>query len=236
VLEDGYDPVTFESIFGNPGRGDFSAFPEVKREYTAMELSLQQRAGERLNLLASYVLSRSYGNYPGMFQEWGFEQPNGSAYYDRVEALVDAEGLLPNDRPHVLKVAGSYHARSGVVMGVVGTWASGTPKNEMGSFAEGYPLAMFLQPRGTAGRTPSIWDLDLRATYEPTMWWSGRWRPRLTLDILNVASQRKALLYDYVHYFAVDDQGNQTSPNPTYNMATRYQPPMTVRLGLEMDF
>lgn len=49
-------------------------------------------------------------------------------------------------------------------------------------------------------------------------------------------SGRKAVDYDQIHYFNKDDDGNQIDPNPNYGMATRYYPPTTARLGLEVTF
>ena len=59
---------------------------------------------------------------------------------------------------------------------------------------------------------------------------SGRW-PRLLLDIFNVGSPRQALLYDQRHYL----DNAQTSVNPNYAV-TRYQPPMSARVGVVVDF
>lgn len=77
----------------------------------------------------------------------------------------------------------------------------------------------FLQERGTAGRTPSIWDLNLRASYEPAMFAGDRWRPGFTLDLLHMGSQREAVNFDQIHCSNVDPEGNQIDPNPTYGRA-----------------
>jgi len=53
---------------------------------------------------------------------------------------------------------------------------------------------------------------------------------------MHLFSQRKATRYDEIHYFALDEFGNQTAPNPDYRQPLSYQPPMAVRLGLEMGF
>ena len=33
-----------------------------------------------------------------------------------------------------------------------------------------------------------------------------------------------------------DEDGNQINPNPDYDQAIRFQPPMSIRLGLEVEF
>ena len=57
----------------------------------------------------SYVLSRLDGNYEGLFSnDNGQLDPNITSKYDIPSLLVNAYGLLPNDRTHVLKVYGGY--------------------------------------------------------------------------------------------------------------------------------
>ncbi len=57
--------------FGNPGRGILSEWPEPKRNYTALIISIERRLDEHFNFLVSYVLSRDYGNYEGLFDALG---------------------------------------------------------------------------------------------------------------------------------------------------------------------
>ena len=113
---------------------------------------------------------------------------------------------------------------------------SGTPLCEWGAFPDGYPNYTNLRQRGTAGRTPFLWDLSTRVSYEPPRATRATWRPKLTLDLLHIASRRNAVDYDQVHYFDVDSSGNQVNPNPTYGEAIRYQPPMAIRIGMEIRF
>jgi hypothetical protein len=56
------------------------------------------------------------------------------------------------------------------------------------------------------------------------------------LDLLHVASGRRPVTLDQLHYAALDPQGRQAAPNPNYLQPSRYQPPMGVRLGAEVLF
>jgi hypothetical protein len=56
------------------------------------------------------------------------------------------------------------------------------------------------------------------------------------VDVFHVASPRKAVNVDQVRFTCLDAGGNQACPNATYLKATRYQPPMSARLGVVMDF
>jgi hypothetical protein len=86
------------------------------------------------------------------------------------------------------------------------------------------------------GRTPTLWDINLRLAYNLAGITGTSWRPRLIVDILHVASQRKPTALNEVHYFNIDANGNQVNPNPFYLTPTHYQQPMSVRMGMEVDF
>lgn len=196
-------------------------------------ITVEQRSTHRLNYLASYVLSRNYGNYPGLFDSFFPVTPNNSSsQFEDIQALRNATGSLPNDRTHVFKFSGSYRFDVGVVAGISFTWQSGTPLSEMAGFSSRKPY--FLTPRGTAGRTPATWDLNARVAFDLPM--EGFLKSRLILDLFHIASQRKPVQFVEERYFDIDQNGNGVGPNPSYGKAYRYQPPMAVRLGLEASF
>jgi hypothetical protein len=56
------------------------------------------------------------------------------------------------------------------------------------------------------------------------------------MDILNIASQRKPVDIVQQHYFDVDENGQPINLNPNYGLAWRYQPPMSIRFGMEVSF
>jgi carboxypeptidase family protein/TonB-dependent receptor-like protein len=236
VIENGAIDPTSPNVVGNPGRGNLSFLPRLTREYNAIELTLERRGGRRTNLLASYVLSRSYGNYTGLFEsDVGLDFPNTNVNPDFPQQVPNSTGLLPNDRRHVLKASGSWLASGGLTAGVVITWASGTPLSELGAMPNGLPAQhVFLRPRGTVGRTPALLDLNVRLSYVPAATHSTR--PTVRLDLFHVLSARQPVTFDQIHYLAADAAGNQSAPNPNYLKPTRYQPPMSARLGLEVSF
>jgi hypothetical protein len=239
-LEDGAVDLGNPSYWGNPGSGPLSAFPKLKRRYTALEASIEHFGGRHFSYLASYVLSRNSGNFPGLANEdWGgVANPNAGAAFDLLEmAITNEDGLLPNDRTHVLKLSGSYRVDMGLTIGTHIVWESGTPLNEWGGAAAGPPYRLLMQPRGTAGRTPAVFDLNIRLSYDLTRVTGTRSRPKVFLDIFHVGSQRTPVEYDQVHYLALDKEtGDQINPNPTYGLVTRYFPPMSARLGFEVGF
>lgn len=115
-------------------------------------------------------------------------------------------------------------------------WISGTPLNIYGASIHGSSWPIFLVPRGTAGRLPSIWDLSLRLSYEiPSQVLSGS-RPRLILDVYHIGSPLTVVQQDQTKYLSVDENGNQADPNPLYGSPMRFQPAMSMRLGMEVNF
>ena len=233
AIEDVYLQDEERYQYGNPGSGILSAWPKAQRNYAAVILSIQRRGGEHFNFLASYVLSRNYGNYEGLFGSFNtMPFPNQSVAFDDLEtSRINAAGLLPNDRTHVFKFAGSYRFSFGLVTGISFTAQSGTP---LSNYASSYYGIKFLSQRGSTGRTPAVWDLSARLTYDLKL--RSTWHTKLILDIFHIASQRKPVYIDQRQYFALDENGNPYDLNPTYGEAYRYQPPLSVRIGFEVSY
>jgi hypothetical protein len=216
---------------GNPGEGLLSEFPRTKRNYSALELTIQKHGTGRFGFLASYVLSRNSGTYEGLYDSYNSNPvPNVRLGYKYPDEFRGVTGPLPNDRTHVFKFSGSYCFDFGLAVGTAFTWQTGTPLSEMAD------LGVLLQPIGSVGRTPNIWDLNARLAYSiPTSLAS---QTRLILDVFHIASQRDPVNYDQKHYGLVDEDGNvvPASLNSSYGMPTAYQPPMSVRLGIEVYY
>jgi len=234
-LRDGIEDVM--EGFGNPGRSPLENYPKMKREYYGLELTFAKSGGKKFDFGASYTLSRSYGNYPGLFaQDLNDNRPNVSGQFDSPEEMIQATWLLPNDRPHVFKFFGSYRLGFGLSVGVFFLWQTGTPLSEMGTQMMIPGWIKFVTQRGTAGRTPSVADLNLRIAYEIKNIFGSRFAPRILLDVFHIGSNRTPVTHDQRHYFGVDDFGSQTDPNPLYLHPTGYFPPMSARLGMEINF
>jgi hypothetical protein len=236
-IEDGYSNEWKNFALSNPGSYPLSEYPNLKRNYMALELVFQKVSSDPFNFSVSYVLSRNHGNYEGLFdsETRGRFGPNTTSSFDYPETVVNATGLLPLDRTHVLKSYGSYRFNFGLNVGAIFSWMSGTPLNEYGVGLESMGR-IFIQPRGTAGRTPSLWDLNFRLAYLLPQISSIDYQAHLILDVFHVASTRVTVTYDQIHYLDVDENGNQVYPNPTYRQPTSYQPPMSFRFGFEVNF
>ncbi len=219
---------------GNPGTQNLSFLPKLYRIYKSIEISIENLNYENYFFILSYVLSRNYGNYAGLYED-GAPQPNTSGLPDITAQVPKDEGLLPNDRTHIFKFSGSFAFRFGFTIGTFFLWESGTPLTEFAKVS-GYLPTYFASPRGTAGRTPSIWDLNFRFSYDLSNLLNSSIKPKIKLDLFHIFSQRTPVNYDQVHYRGIDQNGQPSDPNPNYLIPITFQPPFTARLGLEINF
>ena len=220
-------PPVVELVLGNPGRGEFASLPRPNNRYDALELSLSRFASHDNGFMISYVLSRNRGNYRGVRdQETGNPNAHTLGTSD-VTGTSDPTGLLPNDRTHALKAFGSRRVYRGMFLGAAVSAASGTPVTEFGKRTPDPVSQYFLGGRGAAGRTPFTWDANLRTSYTIR-------GARVAVDVLHAFSQRRPVLVDQFRYLAVDSTGKPMTPNPFYRSGLKFQPPMTLRIGLEV--
>ncbi|MDQ3419419.1 MAG: TonB-dependent receptor [Acidobacteriota bacterium] len=110
-----------ERLYTNPGRSTCSFCPELERKYRAVEFSMRRRMKDGWQLFGSYVYGRSEGNKgTGHTESQGdvFANPNN---------LVNAFGRLTLDRPHQVKVQGTYELPYGIALSGSYSGLSGTP-------------------------------------------------------------------------------------------------------------
>lgn len=92
--------------------------PRPKRNYDGLEFRLVKRWSGNWYGSASYTYSRLFGNYSGLTStdEAGRHSPNVNRFFDLPHMAFNASGqpdfgLLPTDRPHTLKLFGSYRLK-----------------------------------------------------------------------------------------------------------------------------
>jgi hypothetical protein len=225
-----------ETAAGNTGRGALDFLPEPERDYTALELNATKFGDSRLNFQLSYTLSRTHGNYTGLFaSDVRANLPNWNAGLQLAEQGRNSTGLLPNDRTHVFKAVGSYRVTDRFTAGTFFTWQSGTPLSQYGVSTVNPFFPVFVVERGSAGRTPGIWDLNLRLAYDlnrPPVLARGR----IVLDLLHLGNPRAVVVTDQFRFLGRGMYASHIDPNPNFGGALAHQPPMTLRLGFEMGF
>jgi len=191
--------------------------PRPKRQYDALEIGIDRRLAKNYFFSANYTFSRLYGNYAGLAssdeittpttgvssataqqQAGSVSRPGGNANraFDLDELLWDArgnivEGRLATDRPHVVKLYGSYQAPFRTQFGAFFYGASGTPVTtylETSNTSGG--VGPMVNGRGDLGRTPVLTRTDLLVSHELLVGHQNRLR--LELNVLNVFNQQTA--------------------------------------------
>jgi hypothetical protein len=226
----GFDPATGISYVGTPGKGDFTILPPPVRQYTALELAGEGR-WRAMDYRSSYVLSHSRGNYPGLFNsDFGIANPGAVGQFFSPEHALNSTGRLPNDRTHVFKASGSFTSRFGFLLGAFVSAESGSPLNAFGETTDN--VRTFTVPRGSAGRTPWLWDLNLRLVHVLE---GDSKRGRLILDVLHVGDpQRPVRLVE--EKFLPPVGSAPPALNTSYRRPLTFQSPMMARVGFEIDF
>jgi hypothetical protein len=224
-------------------------FPEPVRDYEALELTLNKRFSNNWQLFGSAVYAKNEGNYGGLFrQDNGQLDPNITSLYDLPELLQGAEGLLPNDREYQFKVYGSYLWPFRLTTGFFAQYLDGTPISKLGAHPIYGANERFVVPRGSAGRTPDIWNVDLSLQY-PIRFGAGN-DLKLIVDIFNISDQQEAATVSQTWTnrrdtvgLLNDCGGPGTGPgtacpegNPLWGTPTSYQTPRTFRLGAKFSF
>jgi hypothetical protein len=220
-------------------------FPKAQRAYRALELSMQKRFSHNWQGQASYTLSQTYGNYPGLFSQTnGQLDPNITSQFDLPNLLVNRYGQLNQDRRHVIKIAGSYTFNFGTSLGVVADIQSGSPIAYLGYHPVYQGGEAFLLPIGTyptdaptsdspdyvAPRTPWIFDVNLSAHH--TLQFANKRSLALGVQVNNVLNMQRALTVDQNYtYDVTGPTGGATalSEAQCYDLATGLAKPSCER-------
>lgn len=239
---------------GNPGRGimkeiftlDYSktiAAPRPVRIYRAVQLDATRRFANNWQGMASYIYSRLEGNYDGEFAPFTNvgADPNISAAYDYYDFFTNGSDLtritnrgpLSNDRRNQFKFSGTYFSPFKLSVGVSGFWRSGTPLTRYG-YSDAYGrYEFFLTRRGSEGRSPSNYDVDLHLGYPLK---AGPATVNLLLDVFNLFNAQRPVLLDERWGFEEADNASPTPVNPNYGKAVLRTPPTSARLGVRLSF
>ena len=254
------DPRRFQYVLANPGQGmrtyrdtdgdgtleeirlssEDLGFPPMKRRYKALTLDLKREWDGVFYLRSTYTLSHSYGNYEGTVRSDTGEDEAGLTTQFDFRGLVDgANGDLPNDRRHMLRVWGAWQFNRSWQASVAFQYSSGRPRNAFGYHPNDFyasllgPRSFYQQgtpaSRGSLGTTDDIYRLDLGLKYTRDAFAGGKLTVRL--DIFNV--------FDFDSETEVDERADSfwnRQPSSTFGFPVRFQQPRSVRLGLQLSF
>jgi hypothetical protein len=185
---------TFDSgLIGPDGVPD--GFPDARRVYKALELTLEKRMSKNWSLTTNYRLAKLFGNYEGLFRnDNGQSDPNITSLFDFAASPAMGDqfkvGVLPTDRRHIVNLYGNYLINGNLNIGMGWTALSGSPVSKLLSHpVYGNAGEIPVGGRGAEGRTPFQNYLDARAEYRLPLK-SDRFKVKAGADIFNVFNRK----------------------------------------------
>ncbi|MDH7493818.1 MAG: TonB-dependent receptor, partial [Candidatus Saccharicenans sp.] len=161
--------------------------PKAKRDYYALNISLEKRFSRNWQGGLNYTLSRVQGNYSGLSSadEDGRNAPNVTLYYDDWFMAYDVygnvlKGPLPHDRTHYIKAYGSYVFPFGLTVGLTAYGRSGLPLTTRLYMNNRY---IYPENRADLGRLPfTVWaDIFVEYAYK----FAGKYSVAVNLQVNN---------------------------------------------------
>jgi hypothetical protein len=241
-----------------------AGFEDAVHRYNAIEVTVDRRLANNWALQASYRYSRLRGTYEGFFRDDNgqsdpgisslFDFPTNDPSYTAIGVpqfgyrgdvrFLGAlgEGPLPLDRPHQVKVYGSYGFPFGLTLGGGAVLSSGKPLTALaanpvygsaGEIPESVRGAGFHTIDGFRTRTRLQSTLAVHADY--TLKLSKRQRLELLADIFNLFNQQRPTDYN------PNTQTTFPVSNPDFGQPSRFnlaqvQTPTQVRFGVRYQF
>ncbi|HEX7324059.1 MAG TPA: TonB-dependent receptor [Rhodanobacteraceae bacterium] len=211
-----------------------------KRNYYALNLSLEHVWDGKWFAKIDYTFSRLYGNDAGPVGPM-YEASGVDAYLTAVwaypEIMDNADGILGTDRKHQIKIYGAYAINPQWTVGANLWVASGTPKMCRGGFGPdqlplhglgsqyhwcaGKPVIP-----GSIGRTPWVKNVDLSVNYRPAF---AQHKLDFALDVFNVFNEQTPTFYG--DYFLTT-----STPDFGYNMIDSRRSPRFARFSVSYNF
>ncbi|WP_226663678.1 TonB-dependent receptor [Microbulbifer aggregans] len=220
--------------------------PDLKREYTAVDLFLERPFDGKWEARVDYTYSKLQGNNEGQVKsEFGQDNISKTQDWDVAEIMAFSDGYLANDRRHQLKLRGSYALTEELMIGANMSIKSGMPVSCLGlynpdgtideasdaadpvGYGPSYHTCFGSVAEPGKERTPWTRNLDLGLTYVPAMLDD---KLTLSLQVFNVLDEQKATQLD-----VTSEDGPYTVSN-TYKVPLAYQTPRYAMLTATLNF
>ncbi|PTR35188.1 TonB-dependent receptor-like protein [Luteibacter sp. OK325] len=244
-----YNPGRANTFTVSPAEGQYLSVPltaddigepRAKRAYYMLDLYAEHQFSDHWYAKIDYTYSRSYGNSEGQLDS-NIVQADVSTTetWDFPAIMENTNGNLPNDQKHQLRIYGTYAPTDEWAFSTVTRIASGYPVSCIGTRPEAYGGDPYEYgnsyfycngqpaPRGTFGRTPWTYNVDVSAAWKPAF---ADHKLTLSADVFNILGKQRVTQYYEVGETAAGD------PNPQYKRARSFSDPRTVRLGARYDF
>ncbi len=232
---------------------EFWPCPKAKREYLALNLTLEKRFSNNWQGGINYTLSSLRGNYGGINSSdettrWGANQ---NRYFDLWFERFDIhgkplDGVQPYDRPHYFRAYGSYAFPFGLTVGVAAYGRSGFPRTTNIPFRD---MTVFPENYADLGRLPFTFYADMYLEYNLRI--AKKYTVNLNATINNVTNTSTLQSYydrpvrttiyatDAEHLAGTFDWRAQIAshtPDPRYGMAASYFGSWSWRMGARFSF
>jgi outer membrane receptor protein involved in Fe transport len=224
-LRQSFQGIPTVRTYTNPGADSCSFCVDLERRYQAVELTFRKRMSNNWQLFASYVYSKGEGTKgQGHNESQGtvFGNPNNMLYVD---------GSMNLERPHQLKIQGTYEAPWQLLFSANYVLQSGLPWARTMRYVRGTDSPLIVvesqivvraEPIG-AQRFDTEKQLDLRA--EKKFEIGGGRRLGVILDVFNVFN---ASTVTAVQQTRID--------LPTFGRPGEIMLPRSLRLGARFEF
>jgi hypothetical protein len=234
----------------NPGPLQTTGWNKPRRDYKALEFVLDRTWDNTWSFNASYTLAFSEGNAEGpVNSDTDFSDSGRTEAFDDPWVNFDAEGYLPNDRRHQIKLHGAYAINDAWEVGAALDARSGRPISAFGA-ANPYDNRQFHSfyvcvancgaidsrdrtdvnhGRGGAGRLPWIADLGANITYKHSF---NRADLRVNFAIFNLFNMQRVIEVNE----DLQLEGDIDHVNDLYGLGTDYQSRQYAQLTLSLDF
>lgn len=219
-------------------------YPAPKREYIALQATIERKFDGKWGGRFSYVASETKGNYEGALKsDNGQTDPGLSQDFDQPGLVDFAYGKLPGHRAHSFKLFGTYSPIEGLLLG--GNAVLESPRNfgcigvhPTDAFAAQYGAASWFcngkpTPRGSQFKSGWLKNVDLTVSYTlpDTVMGGALSGLSLRADVFNLFNLKSEL--DFNEFGELTAVGEL---DPNYGKVTRYQSPRYVRLGVSYKF
>lgn len=220
-------------------------YPESIRKYAAIDVTFEKAWDGVWLLNAAYTWSHSWGNNEGYIRSDNGQDDAGlTTLFDQPGLLDGANGNLPNDRRHAIKVFGSYQVTDDLNFGLNATWQSGRPKNAFGyhptdEFAQAYGSESFfadgeLVPRGSLGTTSAVLNIDVTVSYNIPI--GEDYDLTLRADVFNVLNSDTATEVSEIYDQETSAGAGTGLVSPEFGLPSNWQTPRFVRLSASLKF
>jgi hypothetical protein len=214
-------------------------YPKATRTYKAIEFFFERAFDGKYFLQGSYTWSKSYGNSEGFVRSDNDQDDSGiTTQFDSPGLTDGATGYLPNDRRHRLKVFGAWQVNDQWQVGGNLLVESGRPQNCFGFYPGNDPVAGAygtdafycdgeLVPRGSIGRNPWTWTVDMNVEYRPAF---ADKKLAFKLDVFNIFNRQAVV--------QVDEYGETGtgSISDGFLMPLQFQAPRSIRVSMSYDW